>query len=214
MAPPDRQKATEIIGILLQIYPDARLVLKYSNPLELLIATILAAQCRDERVNEVTARLFPRYREPADWVALGEEKLQEEIRSISLYKGKARNIIACCSRIISQFGGKVPDTIEGLTSLPGVGRKTANIVLGCAFGRQAIAVDTHVQRVSTRLGLTDNKLPDKIESDLCSLIPREQWTKASLAIGAHGRALCFARKPACRSCPLARLCPSAEIQNK
>ncbi|HOX37944.1 MAG TPA: endonuclease III [Candidatus Brocadiia bacterium] len=206
----DAKRAQEILDLLTREYPDARLVLKFSNPLELLIATILAAQCRDERVNEVTDGLFRKCRVPADWIALGEEGLQGEIKSISLYRKKAKSIIACCSRMVDDFDGKVPDAVEGLTSLPGVGRKTANIVLGCAFGRQAIAVDTHVQRVSERLGLTKNKLPDKIEADLCALISESAWTRATLVMGAHGRAICHARKPDCPKCVVRKLCPAAE----
>ncbi len=204
-------KATrEILSRLAQTYPDARCALEHTNPFELLIATMLSAQCTDKRVNLITARLFPKYPGPADFVVLTEEELQNEIRDCGLFREKARNIRQTCQLLLEKHGGEVPGCMEDLIKLPGVGRKTANVVLANAFGVPAIAVDTHVFRVANRLGLAraDNVL--ETEKQLMARIPREQWHGAHHWLIHHGRNLCQARRPRCSECPLLTCCPHGQ----
>jgi endonuclease-3 len=205
-----KQRCGRILAILKKEYPQARTRLEHANPLQLLIATILAAQCTDDRVNIVTGDLFGRYRTAADFAAAGQEQLQEEIRTTGFFRNKARNIRAAAARIVNEYGGNVPDTMEGLLTLPGVARKTANIVLGNAFGKnEGIAVDTHVIRLAGRLGLSRHQDPVKIEQDLMPIVPRRDWTVFTHLLIFHGRAVCTARNPNCQACKISRLCPSA-----
>lgn len=203
-------RATKILEVLRTTYPDVQCALSFRNPLELLIATILSAQCTDERVNSVTPALFAKYKSAADYAGASVDTLSSEIRSLGFFRNKAKSVIACCKAIVEKHGGKVPRTMAELTALPGVGRKTANVVLGNAFGvQEGIAVDTHVRRVAARLGLTRHTDPDKIEQDLMRLVPRNDWAMASHWLIWHGRLRCAARKPDCAGCELAQLCPSA-----
>ncbi|MDO8745698.1 MAG: endonuclease III [Candidatus Brocadiaceae bacterium] len=204
----DRVK--KILSLLEKAYPDARLVLHYKNPLELLVATILAAQCKDERVNKVTETVFKKYKLAKDYANAKQEVFEEEIRSTGFYKNKAKNIIACNKELVERFRGNVPDMMEDLVTLPGVGRKTANVLLGNVFGKQAIAVDTHVFRVAHRLELAKSNDPDKVELELCKIIPQEKWTRSCLVIGTHGRRTCVARKPLCDVCVVEILCNAPE----
>jgi len=208
------ETVSKVLDILAQEYPEARVTLDFKNPLELLIATILAAQCTDERVNRVTPDLFRKYRTAADYARADQKKFEEEIRSTGFFRNKAKNIIACCRKIDSQFNGRVPQTLEELTSLPGVGRKTANILLGNAFGRQAIAVDTHVKRVTHRLGWAKSEDPDKIEFELMEVMPPERWTLACHQLVFHGRKICMAKNPQCPVCPIENLCPKIGLAGK
>jgi len=197
----------KIIRRLEQVHSDAKLDLDFSNPLELLIALILAAQARDDLVNQVTVELFKKYRTAKDYARIPLEKLQEQLRKINFYRNKARSIHNCCAEIVKRFGGKVPERLEDLLTLPGVGRKTANIVLGNAFGQPTIGVDTHVMRLSQRLGLTTNTNPDKIEFDLTPLVPEKQRVRFCHLLQYHGRRVCFAKKPRCPECTIRSLCP-------
>ncbi|NIO12246.1 MAG: endonuclease III [Deltaproteobacteria bacterium] len=197
----------KVIQVLNRAHPDAKLDLDFSTPLELLVALILAAQARDDLVNQVTAELFPRFRRAKDYANLPLEQLENQIRKINFYRKKARMIQNCCNEIEKRFAGKVPATIEDLTSLPGVGRKTANIVLGNAFGKQAIGVDTHVMRLSQRLGLTRNTNPDKIEFDLLEQVPEKQRVRFCHLLQYHGRRICSAKNPRCPDCTISSLCP-------
>ncbi len=191
-------------------YPDSRIALVFSNPLELLVATILSAQCTDEMVNKVTASLFAKYRNTGDYANASLEQFEQEIRSTGFYRNKARHIIAAAKSMAANFGGNVPRTMVELTTLPGAARKTANIVLYNAYGViEGIAVDTHVRRVSRRLGLTRQKDPDKIEKDLMEQIPRDRWGSFPYLLIEHGRAVCTARKAKCHVCLLNDICPSA-----
>jgi len=201
-------RVREIISILKKTYPDAKTALRFSSPLELLIATILSAQCTDERVNKVTEKLFIKYPSAQHYAQADLAELEQDIRSTGFFHNKAKNIKACCEQIENTFHGKVPDRMEDLTQLPGVGRKTANVVLGNAFGIPGLVVDTHVKRVAARLGFTSQKDPDRIEQDLIKIIPREEWTLFSHLLIFHGRRICKAPKPLCPRCPLAELCPS------
>lgn len=196
---PDAKKITTL---LLKKYPNPRTALNFSNPLELLVATILSAQCTDVRVNEVTKTLFKKYKNVKNYVGADLNAFENEIRSAGFYRNKAKMIIGCCQKLIKEFNGRVPSTIEELTTLPGVGRKTANVILGSAFGKQAIAVDTHVLRVSNRLGIAHSENPDKVEEELTKQIPRNKWTEFNLAMILHGRETCTARKPRCGACVL------------
>ncbi len=206
----DSKRVRSILTTLQRTYPQAHCELTYSNPLELLIATILSAQCTDSRVNEVTRSLFQRYRTAADYAHAPLSELEQAIRSTGFYRNKARNIQACCRALVERHGGQVPRTMEELTALEGVGRKTANVVLGNAFGlNEGIVVDTHVRRVAQRLGLTRQKDPDKIEQELMQKVPRDQWTQFSHWLIWHGRRRCSARKPDCPHCELRAWCPSA-----
>ena len=203
-------KANEIFALLKSEYPEIKIALHYSNPLELLIATILSAQCTDKQVNAVTQKLFTKYRTPQDFIGLSQEELEKAIYSTGFYKSKAKNIIAACKIIVSEYNSIVPDTMEELIKLPGVGRKTANIVLSGAFGKiEGMAVDTHVKRLSGRLGLTAHTDPEKIEKDLMKIIPKNDWDIFSLLLINHGRKICSARKPLCGKCILNKLCPGA-----
>lgn len=201
----------KILTALRKKHPDARLALEFSNPLELLIALILAAQARDDLVNSVTAEVFPKYRTAADWAGEKTETLHEQLRRINFYRNKTRSIQGACQVLVEKFGGKVPDRLEDLLQLPGVGRKTANIILGNAFQQDAIGVDTHVARLSQRLSLTRHDDPDKIEADLVRLVPARESVVFCHVLQFHGRRLCVAKKPACGECPVARLCPAAEL---
>lgn len=205
-----RKRAAEIIEVLRREYPDARTSLNFTNALELLVATILSAQCTDARVNEVTADLFRKYRTARDYAAADPAELEAYIRPTGFFRHKAKSIIGACRVLVERFGGQVPRTMEELTGLPGVGRKTANVVLGNAFGIPGLPVDTHVGRVAARLGLTAHKDPVKIERDLMEIVPREHWTNFSHQLICHGRAVCRARKPRCGECPLRPLCPAGE----
>jgi endonuclease-3 len=187
-------------------YPQARCSLDFKNPLELLIATILSAQCTDKRVNEVTKTLFKKYKNAKDYAAARPEILEEDIRSTGFYHNKAKNIRLCCAELVNRFRGEIPRTLEELVTLPGIGRKTANVVLGNAFGVPGIVVDTHVGRISQRLGLTDEKDPVKIEFALMPLIPKEKWVLFSHQLIEHGRSLCLARGPKCPDCFLRPWC--------
>ena len=202
-----RSRVKKVITALHKTHPDAKLALDFSNPLELLIALILAAQARDDLVNSVTAEVFPKYRTAADWVNVELEKLQTELQRINFYRKKSQAIQKACHVLLERFGGTVPDNLDDLLSLPGVGRKTANIILGNAFGRQAIGVDTHVARLSQRLGLTDQTDPDKIEADLVEVVPPKKSVKFCHLLQFHGRRVCVAKKPNCAECTVQKLCP-------
>ena len=203
-------RAAAVCALLARTYPQAPCELYYTTPLELLIATILSAQCTDVRVNLVTPALFRTCRSAADYVALPAEQLEDLIHATGFFRAKAKNIRACCAALVEQHGGAVPRTMDALTALAGVGRKTANVVLGNAFGLNVgVVVDTHVTRLSARLGLTRQATPEKIERDLMKLIPRAQWTLFSHWLIWHGRRRCTARKPDCAGCELRALCPSA-----
>jgi endonuclease-3 len=199
----------KIYPILEKTYPDAKTALDFRNPLELLIATILSAQCTDVRVNAVTKDLFKNYKSAADWMKTDIKEIESDIKSTGFYHNKALSIKGACTKIIEQFGGKVPDTMEELLQLPGVGRKTANVVLGNAFGKPAIACDTHVIRLSRRLGLSENTDPVKIEFDLAEIVPEKNWTFFGNILILHGRNVCMARKPNCPGCQIVKFCPSA-----
>ncbi len=205
------ETVVKVLDILQKEYPDARVTLDFKDPLQLLIATILAAQCTDERVNQVTKDLFKKYRKPSDYAGTDLKTLEAEIRSTGFFRNKAKSIIGCCQTLVQKFGGQVPRTLEELTSLPGVGRKTANILLGNAFNQQAIAVDTHVKRVTHRLGWAKSDDPDKIEFELMEVIPQNRWTLSCHQIVFHGRKVCMAKNPQCPACPVAKLCPKIGI---
>ncbi|MCE5194650.1 MAG: endonuclease III [Nitrospiraceae bacterium] len=196
----------EITSLLLKKYPDPQIALKFSSPLELLVATILSAQCTDVRVNEVTKTLFKKYKTAEDYAKADLKIFEQEIKSTGFFRNKAKMIIGCCRMLLEKFKGAVPSEIEELTQLPGVGRKTANVVLGGAFGKQSIAVDTHVLRVSNRLGIADSNNPDRVEQELMASIPKNKWTKFNHALILHGRETCKARKPSCSICILYNEC--------
>ena len=198
--------AKKITALLLKKYPDPHIALHFSNPLELLVATILSAQCTDTRVNEVTKNLFKKYKKAGDYAGTRPGAFEAEIRPTGFYKNKAKMIINCCKKIVADFNGNVPSTIEELTTLAGVGRKTANVILGSAFGKQAMAVDTHVLRVSNRLGIAHSKNADKVEEALVTQLPENKLTKLNLALILHGRETCTARKPKCMECVLYKEC--------
>lgn len=204
-----KRRALKIMARLRKAYPDAKCALNFSNPLELLVAVILSAQCTDKRVNLVTPAVFKKYRTAKDYASAAPKTFEEEIRSTGFYRNKAKNIIACAKEIAARHCGRVPNIMEELVKLPGIGRKTANAVLGNAFGVPGLTVDTHMIRLNGRLGLTKQKDPVKIEFDLMELIPREDWTQYSHDIIHHGRARCSARKPDCPNCEIRDLCPSA-----
>jgi len=202
-------RTQQIILGLQRAYPDAHCELNYSNPLELLIATILSAQCTDKQVNVVTTDLFKQYRSARDYARASQPEMEAALNRIGFFRNKAKNIRACCKTLEEQHGGQVPRTMEALTALDGVGRKTANVVLGNAFGiNTGVVVDTHVARLAQRLGLTRESTPEKIEQDLMKLVPRENWTWFSHWLIWHGRRRCSARKPECADCEIAALCPS------
>jgi len=204
--------ATEVIARLKAEYPDARTELNWSNPLELLVATILSAQTTDVRVNQVTQSLFAKYRTADDYADAPPDELAEDIRPTGFYRNKARSLRGMARALVQEHGGEVPRTMQKLVALPGVGRKTANVVLGNAFGtNEGVVVDTHVRRVSNRLGLTENQDPVKIEQDLMKVVPEEDWTIFSHLLIFHGRRVCKARKPDCPNCVLNDICPSADL---
>ena len=203
----ERARIAEVLATLAGMYPDAKCALDFRNPYELLVATILSAQCTDKRVNLVTPALFRKYPTPADMAAADEGELIGLIRSTGFFNSKARSLLAACRDIVTEHGGQVPETLEALVKLHGVGRKTANVVLGNAFGVPGITVDTHLGRVARRLGLTKQDDPVKVERDLMEQVPRPDWTAFSHQMIHHGRALCAARRPRCEICPLAPLCP-------
>ncbi|MHC4623303.1 MAG: endonuclease III [Planctomycetota bacterium] len=203
------ERVKNIWPILKKTYPNARVALKYSNPLQLLIATILSAQCTDVRVNMVTRDLFKRYKSAGDWAKADIEQIEEDIKSTGFYHNKAASIKGASTAIIEKFAGRVPHTMEELTELPGVGRKTANVVLGGAFGKPAIACDTHVIRLSRRLALSENNDAVKLEFDLAEIVPEDRWTLFSNLMIFHGRNICKARRPDCENCPIAKHCPAA-----
>lgn len=202
-----KERIKKVIDRLEKTHPDAKLDLDFSNPLELLIALILAAQARDDLVNKITVELFKKYRTAEDYARTTQPQLEKDIGKINFYRNKARAIRNCCKEIVERFGGKVPDKLDDLISLPGVGRKTANIVLGNAFGRQTIGVDTHVMRLSQRLGFTRNTDPDKIELDLMSIVPEKKRVRFCHLLQYHGRRVCVAKKPRCPDCTIRSLCP-------
>jgi len=205
------ERANQLVETLPRVYPEAHCELDFKTPLQLLIATILSAQCTDKRVNVVTPALFARYRTAADYARAKPAELEKAIQSTGFYRNKTKSIRAAAAAIEKKHGGKVPRTMAELHALPGVGRKTANVVLGNAFHKnEGIVVDTHVARLSQRLGLTAQKDPEKIERDLMKLIPQKQWTNWSHWLIWHGRRRCFARKPDCENCELLRLCPSGK----
>ncbi len=198
----------QILRILAIDYPDAKTALSHKNALEMLIATILSAQCTDKRVNIVTQSLFKKYKTPKDYANVDIKELEQDVRSTGFYKNKAKNIKNCCKMILQVYNGKVPDNLEDLIKLPGVGRKTANVVLGAVFNKiEGIVVDTHVRRLSYRLGLTKNKNPEKIEQDLIKIIPKKEWIFISNSLIWHGRKVCNARLPLCSICNLNKICP-------
>lgn len=204
------RRVNKILEILAKIYPNAKCALNFSNPLELLVSTILSAQCTDERVNLVTRNLFKKYRTPKDYAESNIRELEKQIKPTGFYRAKAKNIRNACKIIVERFNSHVPETMAELTSLPAVGRKTANIVLSNAYGVvEGIAVDTHVARVSNRLGLTKSVDPNKIEQDLIQIIPKDLWFPFTYQLIEHGRQICKARKPLCAECPLNKVCPSA-----
>ncbi|MBN1794581.1 MAG: endonuclease III [Candidatus Omnitrophica bacterium] len=208
----DARRAKEIIGILKKSYPKSRTALDYTDSLQLLIATILAAQCTDERVNKITPALFEKYKNAADFSRARQSVLEKEIHSAGFYRNKAKNIIAAAKRIVKDFDGRVPGTMAELITLPGVARKTANIVLSSCFRRaEGIAVDTHVKRLSGRLGFSREHNPEKIERDLMRIIPKDEWLDINYILVNHGRTICNARKPACSGCVVRHLCPSAKV---
>jgi len=209
------RRVTKIIALLQTAYPTARTALQYKTPLQLLVATMLSAQCTDKKVNEITPALFAKYKTAADFAAAKPEELEQEIRQTGFFRMKAKNIIAAAKKIVADFNGEVPDTMAGLLTLPGVARKTANIVLSSAFKKaEGIAVDVHVARLAGRMGLSSQKNPEKIEQDLMSCVPRKDWIAFNYMMVDHGRNICTARKPKCSACVVRSLCPSAESFGK
>jgi endonuclease III len=206
-----RRRASRAVDALATLYPDAHCALEHQTPLQLLIATILSAQCTDVRVNMVTPALFDRYKTAQDFADADVKELERMIASTGFFRNKAKNIIACCRAIVSEHGGEVPNTLDALVKLPGVGRKTANVVLGDAFGVPGITVDTHVGRLSRRLGLTVHEDPVKVEHDLMAVVPEAEWTAFSHRMIFHGRQVCFARKPNCPGCVMNTFCPKVGV---
>jgi endonuclease III len=209
---PIEERGPEIIRILSETYPKAKVALNFSTPLEMLVATILSAQCTDERVNQVTASLFEKYLTCEDYLRVPEAELAADIKPTGFFNQKTRAIRGACQRMVDVYDGQVPDTMEDLMTLPGVARKTANIVLGNAFGKvEGIAVDTHVRRLAERLGFSSEKNPDKVEADLMRLVPRKKWFPFTYVLIEHGRGICIARTPRCEICPVNHLCPSSRV---
>jgi len=210
----DPRRVAEILKRLAKAYPDAQCALHHDNPFQLLVSTILSAQCTDERVNKVTPELFRKYPTPQDFATLRQEVLEQDIRSTGFYRNKSKSILGAAQRIVKEFGGKVPQTMEEMLTLPGVARKTANVVLGTAYGKSAgIVVDTHVHRIAQRLDLTKQNTPEKIEQDLMKIIPQDRWIVFSHQVIFHGRRCCIARKPKCSECSLEELCNSKDKTN-
>jgi endonuclease III len=211
----EKSRTRKIIRLLRKAYPDARCSLNHSNPLELLIATILSAQCTDERVNIVTADLFRKYRSAEDYLTVPRTELEQDIHSTGFFRNKSKSIQGAARIIAEEYKGQVPDTLDELLALPGVARKTANVVLGNAFGVAAgVVVDTHVSRLSQRLGLTKQIQPDKIERDLMELVPKKDWIDFSHLLIFHGRSVCKARFPMCEVCVVEKLCPSSLLKKR
>jgi endonuclease III len=209
----EKQRTKKIIGLLRKEYPDVKCSLNFSSPLELLIATILSAQCTDERVNIVTADLFRKYRKAEDYLKVPITELEQDIRSTGFYRNKAKSIQGACKLIAEKFNGRVPETFDELLTLPGVARKTANVVMGNAFGiASGVVVDTHVSRITQLLKLTTNTTPEKIEQDLVELVPKKDWIDFSHLLIYHGRAVCIARRPQCDKCVIEKLCPSSLLK--
>lgn len=208
------ERVAEVIKRLKKAYPDAHCALNHSNAFELLVATILSAQCTDERVNMVTAELFRKYRSPKDYLELTQEEMAHEIRSVNFFNNKAKSILATCRKLIDNFGGEVPQTMEEILTLNGVARKTANVVLGNAFGiASGVVVDTHVLRLSGRLGLTKQKTPEKVEKDLAKIVPKKDWVMFPHWIITHGRTSCKAISPKCEGCVLEDICPKVGLKS-
>ena len=201
-----KKKVKKVSKILFETYPDATCSLDYKEPFQLLIATILAAQCTDLRVNIVTKDLFKKYKSLGDFAVVNPEELEQDIKSTGFYRNKAKNIINCCQKLIREYEGKVPNNMEALVSLPGVGRKTANVVLSNIYGIPGVIVDTHCIRLSNRIGLTEHDDPVKIENDLMEIVQKKDWSKFSNNLVYHGRAICDARKPKCEICPISKHC--------
>lgn len=208
------ERVKKIWPVLKKTYPDAKVALNFTNPLELLVATILSAQCTDVRVNIVTADLFKKYKKPSDYAKADPAQLEEDIRTTGFFRNKAQNIRGACEKLITDHNGQVPRTMGELVALPGVGRKTANVLLGNAFGIPGIVCDTHVIRLSRRLALSDNSDPVKLEFDLAEIVPKKNWTLLSHLLVFHGRNVCKARKPNCPECPIAEYCPVANDPNR
>jgi endonuclease III len=209
---PIEDRAPEVVARLSGSYPDAKVALRFSTPLECLVATILSAQCTDEKVNEVTASLFQKYRSAEDYLRVPEDELKADIRPTGFFNQKAASIRGACQRLVEVYDGRVPDTMEDLITLRGVARKTANIVLGNSYDVvEGIAVDTHVKRLANRIGFSTEKDPDKIEQDLMRLIPKERWFGFTYVLIDHGRAVCVAKKPRCGDCVISDLCPSSLV---
>lgn len=203
-----KSRALKVISILEKEYPDAKCHLDFANPFQLLISTLLAAQCTDVRINSVMGPLYKKYKTPADFLNLKPEQLEKELGSINFYRNKTKSVINCCRTLVEKHNGRVPKTMGELTALAGVGRKTANVVLGNCFGIPAIMTDTHLNRVSQRLGLVDTDVPDKIEAELKQIVPDDKQVRYSHLIGEHGRQICKARNPMCDECVINSLCPS------
>lgn len=210
----ERDRAAEIFAILKKEYPDVKSALNFTSPFQLLIATILSAQCTDERVNIVTKSLFKKYKKPQDFIDVKSPELEKDIYSTGFYRQKAKSLKQCCQALVDEHKGKVPADFEALNKLPGVGRKTASVVAGNAFGIPAIAVDTHVKRLSNLLGFIDSPDPEKIEFRLKELLPKKEWIKASHLLASHGRKICIARRPKCLKCAVGSLCPSFNPLNE
>lgn len=205
-------KGSKIIDILSKEYPNAVITLKFETPVQLLVAAILSAQSTDERVNQITSHLFKTYKTCSDFAEANPVKLQEYIKPVGLYKNKTTFIIKACTKIVEDYNGKVPSTMNELMQLPGIARKTANVILSNAYGKlEGIIVDTHVKRLSIRLGLTTEKYPEKIEKDLMKIVPQKEWLHFANLLLYHGRTVCHAKNPACKACVLAELCPSRRV---
>jgi endonuclease-3 len=207
-----RTRARRILRLLAQLYPDAECALHYENPLQLLIATILSAQCTDARVNQVTPGLFARFADANAFATADPRELEAAIQSTGFFRNKARHIQECCQQLVREYGGQLPRTLEELVKLPGIGRKTANVLLGSAFDTPGITVDTHVGRLSRRMGLTTQTNPEKVERDLMQLLPKKEWTMFSHRMIVHGRQVCHARKPHCEACALGKICPKVGVE--
>jgi endonuclease-3 len=213
MLKPEKDRATKIFKLLKKEYPQAEIALEFYNPFQLLISTILSAQCTDERVNIVTKDLFKKYKSPKDFLSVSNEELEKDIFSTGFYRQKAKSIKACCKDLIDKFNGEVPADFESLIKLSGVGRKTASVIAGNAFGIPALAVDTHVKRLSNLLGFIKSEDPEKIEVRLKELLPEKDWVDSSHLLATHGRKICIARRPKCLECVLGDLCPSYTPNN-
>lgn len=208
----EKKHAEKIFSALKKEYPDVKCALNFTNPFQLLIATILSAQCTDERVNIVTKSLFQKYKTPQDFLIASSEELEKDIYSTGFFRQKAKSIKLCCKKLIEEHNGKVPADFDKLNALPGVGRKTASVVAGNAFGIPAIAVDTHVKRLSNLLGFIDSNDPEKIEARLKLLLDKEDWINASHYLASHGRKICIARRPLCEACAVEKYCPSSRLK--